>query len=138
MVPLPVNVAFDSEEDRLTSVSFTEEISMVPECKKNEKGKTRIKNAAVRFRDFLGKHRQGNLELVSEYKGIKNNVTVRCSIHQTETTINAGNSGTLARLLLGSLIKSKKTVKIIGDKSLSKRDFSRVTEPLKKFGVNIK
>ena len=55
-----------------------------------------------------------------------------------KTTINAGNSGTLARLLLGSLIKSKKTVKIIGDKSLSKRDFSRVTEPLKKFGVNIK
>lgn len=62
-----------------------------PECKKNEKGKTRIKNGAVKFRDFLGKHRQGNLELVSEYKGIKNNVTVRCSIHQTETTINAGN-----------------------------------------------
>ena len=53
------------------------------------------------------------------------------------TTINAGNSGTLARLILGLLVKSEKTVKIIGDKSLSKRDFSRVTEPLKKFGTNI-
>ena len=52
-------------------------------------------------------------------------------------TINAGNSGTLARLILGLLVKSEKTVKIIGDKSLSKRDFSRVTEPLKKFGTNI-
>ena len=54
------------------------------------------------------------------------------------TTIDAGNSGTFARLILGLLVKSEKTVKIIGDKSLSKRDFSRVTEPLKKFGTNIK
>ena len=52
-------------------------------------------------------------------------------------TINAGNSGTLARLILGLLINSKKKIKIIGDKSLSKRDFSRVTEPLKLFGANI-
>ena len=55
-----------------------------------------------------------------------------------KTTIYAGNSGTLARLILGLLVRSEKTVKIIGDKSLSKRDFSRVTEPLKKFGTNIK
>ena len=52
-------------------------------------------------------------------------------------TINAGNSGTLARLILGLLINSKKKIKIIGDKSLSKRDFSRVTEPLKLFGAKI-
>ncbi len=52
-------------------------------------------------------------------------------------TINAGNSGTLARLILGLLVKSEKTIKIIGDKSLSKRDFSRVTEPLRRFGTNI-
>ncbi len=54
------------------------------------------------------------------------------------TTINAGNSGTLARLILGLLVKSKLKVKLIGDKSLSKRDFSRVITPLKLFGVNIK
>ena len=52
-------------------------------------------------------------------------------------TINAGNSGTLARLILGILINSKKEIKIIGDKSLSKRDFSRVTNPLAIFGANI-
>ena len=51
--------------------------------------------------------------------------------------INAGNSGTLARLILGLLVNSKKEIKIIGDKSLSMRDFSRVTEPLKKFGANL-
>ena len=53
-------------------------------------------------------------------------------------TIDAGNSGTLARLILGLLVKSKSNVKLIGDKSLSKRDFSRVIKPLKMFGANIK
>ena len=54
------------------------------------------------------------------------------------TTINAGNSGTLARLILGLLIKSKFSIKLIGDKSLSKRDFCRVIKPLRSFGANIK
>ncbi len=54
------------------------------------------------------------------------------------TKINAGNSGTLARLILGLLVKSDKKVKLIGDKSLSKRDFSRVIRPLNLFGVNLK
>ena len=49
--------------------------------------------------------------------------------------INAENSGTLGRLILGLLVKSPFKIKIIGDKSLSKRDFSRVTIPLEKFGV---
>ena len=51
--------------------------------------------------------------------------------------INAGNSGTFARLVLGTLVNAKNIVKVIGDKSLSKRDFSRITNPLKNFGVNI-
>jgi 3-phosphoshikimate 1-carboxyvinyltransferase len=49
--------------------------------------------------------------------------------------LNAGNSGTLGRLILGLLIHSKKKIKIIGDKSLSTRDFLRVTRPLEKFGA---
>jgi 3-phosphoshikimate 1-carboxyvinyltransferase len=36
------------------------------------------------------------------------------------------------------LIHSKKKIKIIGDKSLSKRDFFRVTKPLEKFGAKFK
>ena len=58
--------------------------------------------------------------------------------YKRNITLNAGNSGTLARLILGLLIHSTKKVKIIGDKSLSKRDFLRVTKPLKKFGANFK
>ncbi len=52
--------------------------------------------------------------------------------------INAGNSGTLARLILGLLVNFKKEVTLLGDKSLSARDFSRVTEPLRMFGATIK
>ncbi len=51
--------------------------------------------------------------------------------------IDAGNSGTLARLIMGLLINSEKEITIVGDNSLSKRDFSRVTEPLKCFGAKI-
>ena len=47
--------------------------------------------------------------------------------YKKNLTIDAKNSGTLGRLILGLLIKSPKKIKIIGDKSLSKRDFSRVT-----------
>ena len=54
-----------------------------------------------------------------------------------KTIIDAGNSGTFARLILGLLVKSNNVVKITGDKSLSKRDFSRVIIPLRKFGANI-
>ena len=50
-------------------------------------------------------------------------------------TIDAKNSGTLGRLILGLLIKSPYKIKLIGDKSLSKRDFFRITEPLNKTGA---
>jgi 3-phosphoshikimate 1-carboxyvinyltransferase len=55
-----------------------------------------------------------------------------------KTIINAENSGTLGRLILGLLVNSTNPIKLIGDKSLSKRDFKRITDPLKKFGVNFK
>jgi 3-phosphoshikimate 1-carboxyvinyltransferase len=52
--------------------------------------------------------------------------------------INAENSGTLGRLIMGILIDTPYKLKIIGDKSLSKRDFNRIAEPLTKFGAKIK
>ena len=53
------------------------------------------------------------------------------------TTINAGNSGTLARCLLGLCSGIDKEIKIIGDKSLSKRDFLRVIKQLNLFGTKV-
>ena len=80
--------------------------------------------------------------------GVKINMSKnKCKIHglgingftfKKKTILNAGNSGTLARLIMGLLIHSKNEVKIIGDKSLSKRDFLRVIKPLQKFGAKFK
>ena len=55
--------------------------------------------------------------------------------YKNNIIINSENSGTLGRLIMGLLIDTPHKIKIIGDKSLSKRDFSRVTIPLEKFGV---
>ncbi len=52
--------------------------------------------------------------------------------------INAKNSGTLGRLLLGLLVNTTHPIKIYGDKSLSKRDFKRVSDPLSNFGARFK
>ncbi len=70
-----------------------------------------------------------------------------CSVHgkgfngynySKKLTINAENSGTLGRLILGLLINSTNSIKLIGDKSLSKRDFKRISDPLTKFGAKFK
>ncbi len=58
--------------------------------------------------------------------------------YKKNIVINANNSGTLGRLILGLLVNTNTKIKIIGDKSLSKRDFKRVADPLKKFGVKFK
>ena len=58
--------------------------------------------------------------------------------YKKNLVINAKNSGTLGRLILGFLINTTKPLKLIGDKSLSKRDFKRISDPLSKFGVNFK
>ena len=58
--------------------------------------------------------------------------------YKKKIVLDAGNSGTLGRLIMGLLIHSKSTIMIKGDKSLSKRDFLRVINPLKKFGAEFK
>ena len=55
--------------------------------------------------------------------------------YKNNLILDAGNSGTLGRLILGLLVHSKKKVRLKGDKSLSKRDFIRVIKPLKRFGA---
>ena len=73
---------------------------------------------------------------------VKNNI---CKIHgvgiggykyKKNLVIDAQNSGTLGRLISGLLIDTPFPIKIIGDNSLSKRDFKRVAKPLSKFGAS--
>ena len=59
-------------------------------------------------------------------------------IFKKNIKLNAKNSGTLGRLILGLLIDTPYPIKIIGDKSLSQRDFKRVSDPLSEFGVSFK
>ena len=70
-----------------------------------------------------------------------------CTIHgkglagykyRKNIVINAENSGTLGRLILGFLINTTYPIKLIGDKSLSKRDFKRISDPLSKFGAKFR
>ena len=58
--------------------------------------------------------------------------------YKKNIVLNAGNSGTFARLILGLLVKTPYYIKLIGDKSLSQRDFERVITPLQKVGANFK
>lgn len=50
-------------------------------------------------------------------------------------SLDAGNSGTTARLLLGILAGSSVTAKLVGDRYLSKRPMKRITDPLEKMGA---
>ncbi len=52
--------------------------------------------------------------------------------------LDAGNSGTTARLLCSTLIDAYYPTKIIGDKSLIKRDMNRIIKPLKLFGAKFR
>jgi len=104
-----------------------------------------------------GKSRSSNLLLSEDVKaainaiqklGIKTKLKKNiCEIYgrgldgynyKNNIVINAKNSGTLGRLILGLLVNSSKRIKLIGDKSLSKRDFKRISDPLKKFGAKFK
>ena len=58
--------------------------------------------------------------------------------YKKNIVLDAGNSGTFARLILGLLIKSPYYIKLIGDKSLSQRDFERVITPLQMMGAKFK
>ncbi|OGF44815.1 MAG: 3-phosphoshikimate 1-carboxyvinyltransferase [Candidatus Firestonebacteria bacterium RIFOXYA2_FULL_40_8] len=54
-----------------------------------------------------------------------------------KTILNANNSGTTTRLMLGILAAQAFTSKITGDKSLCKRPMRRVADPLREMGASI-
>ena len=52
-------------------------------------------------------------------------------------TLDAGNSGTTARLLAGALAARGCTATIVGDASLSRRPMERAAAPLRQLGANV-
>ena len=66
--------------------------------------------------------------VVIEGKGLK-------GLQEPEDVLDAGNSGTTARLIMGLLAGNPFYSVITGDLSLKKRPMDRVVEPLKKMGA---
>ncbi len=58
-------------------------------------------------------------------------------LKEPSTILDAGNSGTTARLLMGLLAGRPFYAVLTGDRSLRKRPMARVTGPLKKMGASI-
>ncbi len=71
-----------------------------------------------------------NGKLIVKGKGFKN-------FSQPPKKLDAGNSGTTARLITGILSVQSFTSTVIGDESLSKRPMGRIIEPLRKMGAKI-
>ena len=55
--------------------------------------------------------------------------------YKKNIVLDAGNSGTTARLICASIIDTKHQIKVTGDESLKKRDMQRIIKPLSKFGA---
>ena len=64
-------------------------------------------------------------------------VVGRTRLKAPSDTLDCGNSGTTARLLLGILAAHSFTAQVSGDASLRRRPMKRVTEPLQRMGATI-
>ncbi len=58
-------------------------------------------------------------------------------LHQPDTALDFGNSGTGTRLMLGVLAGHPITARLIGDASLSRRPMGRVLKPLRQMGLEV-
>ncbi len=89
-----------------------------------------VKSAVQCFRQLgITIEEKGNVVLVKGrgYKGLR----------KSSDPLDAGNSGTLARLITGILAAQDFETVIIGDRSLSSRPMKRIIVPLTSMGANI-
>ncbi len=103
------------------------------------KGTTQIYNP------LLGEDCLSTLEIFKSF-GVKSHIENNCltitspgidSFEIESPVLDAKNSGTTARLLMGVFPYLKKPVTLIGDDSLSKRPMRRVVTPLSQMGARI-
>ena len=81
--------------------------------------------------------RQLGAEISPLRAGAPVTVNGRSRLMPPARTLNCGNSGTTARLLLGILAAHPFQVRVTGDASLRRRPMRRVTEPLQRMGAVI-
>ena len=91
-------------------------------------------------------HSEDVLNMVKALKGLGIKITKKNNIYYVigvglngfntpNKYIDCGNSGTLARILLGAIGGSEILATVVGDSSLSSRPMERVIKPLKKMGI---
>tara|TARA_Y100000590_G_scaffold55849_1_gene58475 strand:+ start:3231 stop:4544 length:1314 start_codon:yes stop_codon:yes gene_type:complete len=94
--------------------------------------------ATLRVMETLG---MGIVKESVDSKGVSSNLVIESrGIHsfiEPSSHLDAQNSGTLMRLLLGVLAGSSISAVVFGDSSLNKRPMGRVIKPLKLMGANI-
>ncbi len=92
-------------------------------------------------------HSEDVLNMVKALKALGVNIIKRSNIYYVigvglngfntpSKHIDCGNSGTLARILLGAIGGSEIIATLVGDLSLSSRPMDRVINPLKKMGIS--
>jgi 3-phosphoshikimate 1-carboxyvinyltransferase len=83
----------------------------------------------------------GIVEQKADSKGVSSNLIIKSrgihSFKEPSSYLDAQNSGTLMRLLLGVLSGSLISAVVSGDASLNKRPMGRIVQPLKLMGANI-
>ncbi|MFL2640226.1 MAG: 3-phosphoshikimate 1-carboxyvinyltransferase [Dehalococcoidia bacterium] len=81
------------------------------------------------------------VEKGTDSRGISSNLIIKSrginSFKKPSSHLDAQNSGTLMRLLLGVLAGSSISAVVSGDSSLNKRPMGRIVQPLKLMGANI-
>jgi len=127
----PFNNTLDIEGDKSLSIRWALLASQAT-------GKSTAKNI-LKSEDVLSTlkclRKLGVKIKLTRNKCVINGLGINGYKYKKKIILDAGNSGTLGRLIIGLLIHSNNNIKIIGDKSLSKRDFSRIIKPLEKFGA---
>ena len=127
----PFNNTLDIEGDKSLSIRWALLASQAT-------GKSTAKNI-LKSEDVLSTlkclRKLGVKIKLTRNKCVINGLGINGYKYKKKIILDAGNSGTLGRLIMGLLIHSNNNIKIIGDKSLSKRDFSRIIKPLEKFGA---
>ena len=130
----PFNKTIQVDADKSLSIrsfligSISEKISTTNNILESEDVKSTI-NACKKLGVKIKKIKTGKYKIFGKGLG--------CFYAKKNTSLNVGNSGTLARLLIGILSTTPDiNIKVIGDSSLNKRNMKELINLMSKFGAS--
>ena len=130
----PFNKTIQVDADKSLSIrsfligSISEKISTTKNILESEDVKSTI-NACKKLGVKIKRIKTGKYKIFGKGLG--------CFYAKKNTSLNVGNSGTLARLLIGILSTTPDiNIKVIGDSSLNKRNMKELINLMSKFGAS--